>query len=130
YVFNALLGCRLSFGATLRLLVSAVVVNLALAASFGTILGFFTLCTTSYPFMILLNVLLLGISGLVGLGFLLNVLRRLAAWQAIASPSLAPGLQPTDPPGAAPLIRPPNVDAYDPSLGQARSIFRVWVIIY
>src|SRR5438067_2032187 len=31
YVFNALLGCRLSFGATLRLLVSAVVVNLALA---------------------------------------------------------------------------------------------------
>ena len=29
YVFNALVGCRLSFGATLRLLVGAIVVNVA-----------------------------------------------------------------------------------------------------
>ena len=42
YVFNALVGCRLSFSSTLRLLVGAIVVNLAVAASFGPILGFFT----------------------------------------------------------------------------------------
>src|ERR1041384_3079230 len=86
YVFNALLGCRLSFGATLRLLVAAVVINLTVAASFGTILGFFTLCTRSYPFMILLNVVLLGVAGLVGLGFLLDALRRLSTWQAHVPP--------------------------------------------
>ena len=41
YVFNALVGSRLSFGATLRLLVGAIVVNVTVAASFGPILGFF-----------------------------------------------------------------------------------------
>src|SRR5690606_14502845 len=48
YVFAALVGCRLSFGAVLRLLVAAIVVNLAVAASLGPILGFFTVSTTSY----------------------------------------------------------------------------------
>lgn len=79
YVFNALVGARLSFHATLRLLVAAIVINLAVAASLGTILGFFTLSTTSYAFMIVLNVALLGIAGAVGLGFLLQTLRRLSA---------------------------------------------------
>jgi hypothetical protein len=46
YVFNALVGCRLDFRATLRLLVAAIVINLAVAASLGTILAFFTLSTT------------------------------------------------------------------------------------
>ncbi len=78
YVFNALVGCRLSFVATLRLLVGVIVVNLAVAASFGPILGFFTLSTDSYHFMMLLNVVLLAIAGTVGLGFLLQTLRRLA----------------------------------------------------
>ena len=52
YVFNALIGCRLSFTATLRLLVGAIAVNVAVAASLGPILGFFTVSTTSYPFMV------------------------------------------------------------------------------
>src|SRR5262245_42074759 len=54
YVFSALAGVQLSLLATLRLLVSAIVVNLAVAASLGTILAFFTLSTTSYPFMVVL----------------------------------------------------------------------------
>jgi len=123
YVFSALLGCRLSFRATLRLLVGAVVVNLAIAASFGPILGFFTLSTTSYSFMILLNVVLLAIGGLVGLGFLMQILRRLASW---------PPWVPTGPAAvdaangyvAAPTPHPSD------TLGQARSIFRVWLVIY
>src|SRR6266404_6261225 len=43
YVFNALVGTRLSFTAVLRLLIAAIVVNMAVAASLGTILAFFTL---------------------------------------------------------------------------------------
>lgn len=82
YVFNALVGCRLTFTATLRLLVAAIVVNLAVGASLGPILGFFTLSTRSYSFMVVLNILLLGLAGAVGLAFLLKTLRDLAREQA------------------------------------------------
>ena len=77
YVFNApsALGSR---SVPRCLLVAAVVVNLAVAASLGPILAFFTLSTTSYAFMIVLNVVLLGISGFIGLRFLLRALRALS----------------------------------------------------
>jgi hypothetical protein len=88
YVFSALTGCRLSFLAVLRLLAATIVVNLAVAASMGPILGFFTLSTKSYAFMVVLNVALLAVAGCVGLGFLLQTLRRLAA--ATAPPPVQP----------------------------------------
>ena len=105
YVFNALVGTRLSFLATLRLLIAAIVVNLAVAASMGTILGFFTLSTTSYPFMVVLNVALLAVAGAVGLGFLLQTLHRLSAMQA----------------GDEANPREPSA---------ANTIFYIWVVIY
>jgi hypothetical protein len=148
YVFNTLVGCRLSFISTLRLLVGAVVVNVAVAASLGPILGFFTLSTTSYPFMVLLNVLLLAIAGLVALAFLLHTLRRLARLTAPPSPSRPPrpprppeegeegtvvytapppSELPTHVPG--PLERLPSPVA-DEAIGQAKNIFVIWLLIY
>lgn len=109
YVFNALVGTRLSFLSALRLLIAAIVVNLAVAASLGTILAFFTLSTESYHFMVVLNVALLGVAGAVGLGFLLQTLRRLGDAEREAR-------------GEAPAA--PN----DPSA--AGGIFAVWIIIY
>jgi hypothetical protein len=140
YVFNALVGCRLSFIATVRLLVGAIVVNLAVAAAFGPILGFFTFSTTSYPFMILLNVVLLAIAGMVGLAFLLRTLRRLGP-PPRTQPPPPPGVpedasggnaanateRPSHPPGA---LDPLPGGESDQALGRARSIFRIWVIIY
>lgn len=82
YVFNALIGCRMSFGSTLRVLVGAIVVNLAIAASLGPILAFFTVSTTNYAFMVLLNVALLGLAGFLSVGFLLRALRSLATARA------------------------------------------------
>lgn len=82
YVFNALVGCRMSFVSTIRVLIGAVVVNLAVAASLGPILAFFTLSTKSYVFIVLLNVALLGVGGVVSLGFLLRALRALARSRA------------------------------------------------
>ncbi|MFO0831047.1 MAG: hypothetical protein U0637_04290 [Phycisphaerales bacterium] len=76
YVFNSLVGCRLSFRATLRLLVATIVVNLAVASSLGPIIAFFTFSTESYHFMQLLNVAMLAIAGGISLGFLLRSLRR------------------------------------------------------
>jgi hypothetical protein len=108
YVFNALVGTRLTFVAAMRLLIAAIVVNLAVAASLGTILAFFTLSTTSYHFMVVLNVILLGISGCVGLGFLLQTLRRLT---------------PEDP-----LAPPVNPEA--PKNEAANTTFYVWIVIY
>jgi hypothetical protein len=140
YVFNALVGCRLRFGTTLRLLVAAIVVNLAVAASLGPILGFFTLSTTSYPFMILLNVVLLGVGGSIGLGFLLRTLRRLAI--AGSTDDLPPPPTPPEPeePGAL-GTQPASAGAYAQALAHrqtimqervsaANVIFRIWVVLY
>jgi hypothetical protein len=139
YVFNTLVGCRLSFTATLRLLVGAVAVNVAVAASLGPILGFFTLSTTSYPFMIVLNVVLLTIAGFVALAFLLHTLRRLA-WplKPPSAPLMPPGeggasspqdSYTTPPRSLGPLDTLPTLMP-DHAIGQARTIFRIWVLIY
>lgn len=81
YVFNALVGSRLRFVAVMKLIIAAMAVTLAVLASFGTILVFFSLCTTSYSFIVLLNVLLFGVAGLLGMGFLLQTLHRLSIAQ-------------------------------------------------
>jgi hypothetical protein len=116
YVFNALVGTRLNFLSTLRLLIAAIVVTLAVAASFGPIIAFFALSTESYPFMVILNVALLAIAGLIGLGFLLNTLRKMALDAAVAS-----------------AIEPPAESistGQRERVGSASIIFQVWVIIF
>ncbi len=77
YVFNALMGSRLSLGAVVRLLTAMTAVIVAVLASLGPIVAFFSASTTSYPFMILLNVAVFGGAGLLGLVFLLQTLHRL-----------------------------------------------------
>lgn len=79
YVFSALVGARLRFGAVCRLLTAMVGVVAAVLASFAPIVVFFGISTTSYPFMKLLNVVMCGIAGLLGLAFLLKTLRALVA---------------------------------------------------
>ena len=87
YVFNALVGSRLTLRVILQLLVASLAVNLAVLASMGPIVGFFSFSTTSWPFMVLLNVLVYTISGLLGMVFLLQTLQRLS----IAERELPPG---------------------------------------
>lgn len=84
YVFSALLGVRLGPLDTLRLVVAPVAVNIAVLASFALITLFFTFCTTSYPFMKLLNFVFFAAAGLIGLRFLMNMLQRL---EPIRSPA-------------------------------------------
>ena len=122
YVFSALAGVNLDLLATLRLLVSAIVVNLAVAASLGTILAFFTLSTTSYPFIVVLNVVLLSVAGVMGLGYLRRTLVQVV--QLPVAP--APTLPVVASEGEAPPVAPPPA-ASEPS---AVPIFRVWTIIY
>src|SRR3954453_18771582 len=111
YVFNALVGSRLSFRTVLRLLIAALGVMLAVLASFGTIVVFFSLCTTSYPFMVLLNVALFAVAGLLGMGFLLQTLHRLSLAQAAQSAdeaaSAALAAAPLTAPDGTPFPAPP-----------------------
>ncbi|MEX2218459.1 MAG: hypothetical protein WD749_06820 [Phycisphaerales bacterium] len=121
YVFNALVGARLRFIPTLRLLIAAVVINLAVGASLGPILGFFTVSTSSYAFMIVLNAALLGIAGMVGLWFLLQTLRRLTQVAVLDSADEAAAEA-----GAPPI----EGEARAEKVTTANTIFSIWVIIY
>ncbi|MHC5072716.1 MAG: hypothetical protein ACYTGO_19770, partial [Planctomycetota bacterium] len=50
YVFSSLAGSHLDAKATLRLLLIAIAVNLAVLAGFGPVTTFFIVCTESYAF--------------------------------------------------------------------------------
>ena len=78
YVFNALVGSRLSPIGMMRLLVASLSINITVLAAMGTIVAFFSLTTTSYSFILLLNVFVFAASGLLGLLFLLQTLHRLS----------------------------------------------------
>jgi hypothetical protein len=94
YVFNALVGSRLGFAATFRLLVASLAVNVTVLASLGPIVAFFSVSTTSYPFLLLLNVLAFVVSGILGFAFMLQTLYRLDAVQRDAQ------------------LRPPKTDSW------------------
>lgn len=135
YVFAALAGLTLGFTATLRLLVAAVTVNLTVGASLGPILGFFTLSTSSYPFIVLLNVAILGLAGVVGAAFLLRALRTITI-ASLADEALRQPAQPEHQPASQ---SEPSTDAtrsrlFPPQLPQALSlastIFTVWIAAY
>jgi hypothetical protein len=148
YVFNALVGSRLNVLAVLRLLVAAMGVNLAVLAAIGPIVAFFSVCTTSYEFMVLLNVLVFGVSGLLGLTFLLQTLNRLSIATGRREPSGTPLLPPNvpgpavgpTPPGAGPGISasnetPPASGPLDQLPGHVlgrhvKSVFGCWVLIF
>jgi hypothetical protein len=132
YVFNALVGSRLRVDAVLRLLVAAMAVTVAVLASFGPIVAFFSVSTTSYPFMVLLNVAVFTVAGLLGTSFLLQTLHRLSLLRPEAVPSGAEvdhvGQEKVAgdelPPGA---LEP--VDERVPSR-HVKAVFRCWVLLF
>lgn len=81
YVFNAMVGSRLNLLAVFQLLVASLAVNVAVLASLGPIVAFFSVSTTSYPFILLLNVLAFAVSAVLGFAFMLQTLYRLSAIQ-------------------------------------------------
>ena len=90
YVFNALVGSRLTLATVVRLLVASLGVMVAVLASLGPIVAFFSVSTTSYPFMLLFNVVVCGVSGALGLSFLLQTLHRLSILDS-QPPGVTPG---------------------------------------
>lgn len=65
YVFSAILRSPLDGFATLRLLLVAIVVDLAVLASLGPVFAFFAASTRNYAFLMILNIGFCGGAGLV-----------------------------------------------------------------
>ena len=121
YVFSTLLGSRLSFWSTLRLLMAVTTITVTVLASFGPIIGFFALSTESYPFMKLLNVAFFAAAGFLGVGALIK------AWRALVkSQAPAPALGSVPPPIVSPGMRPVE----DETTRQVNKVFRLWIVIY
>lgn len=143
YVFNALLGSRLTLSATTRLLVCSLAVMLAVLASGGPIVAFFSLCTSSYYFMLLLNVTVFAVAGAFGLGFMLQTLHRMTLLQEFAEtepaeqageparPAEATTIAEAHPAPAAPPPAP-AVAAREKLRHRrsTRNVFSIWLIVF
>ena len=102
---------------------------MAVLASFGPITAFFTLSTTNYPFMKLLNVIFFAIAGVIGLGFLLKILRRLELLRMpAAAEESAPAEAGSEDTDAGAGDRQWTLRGKRTS-GAAR-LFRVWLLVY
>jgi hypothetical protein len=131
YVFNTLVGSRLRAGAVLRLLIAAMAVTMTVLASFGPIVAFFSVTTESYPFIVLLNVVLFAIAGILGSTFLLQTLHRLTVVSegaTIAQPSI--DLQDDNSP-----TTPHSIGALEAMEGHVlgphvKAVFRIWIVVF
>jgi hypothetical protein len=146
YVFNALVGSRLFILNVLRLLIASLAMMLAVLSSIGPIVAFFSFTSTSYPFMILLNVTVYAISGLLGLAFLLQTLHRMTIAEgatletrsrrqksvpqdlaeAVAIAQAAHAENPDSVPERSPL----DLSADHVLAPHGRTAFRIWVVVF
>jgi len=140
YVFNALVGSRLTMGNVLRLLIASLAVNLAVLASLGPIVLFFSASTKSYAFILLLNVTVFSVAGFLGLVFLMQTLNRLTSIDWSRDRSLEAAREPiSSADDAAEIFLEPAAHG-DPSAlelppGQAlgrhtRLVFGCWVVVF
>lgn len=140
YVFNALMGSRLTLVSLMRLMLATMGVILAVLASFGTIVAFFSFTTTSYSFMVFLNVLACAVAGVLGMKFLLQTLHRVTVamgWTPRTAPLMPPPIPVAqgDEEAPAAISEPAIPSALDMPeghvLGQhVKTVFHIWVIVF
>jgi hypothetical protein len=131
YVFNAMFGSHLKLMPMLKLMIGALAVTLAVLSSIGPIVGFFGVSSTSYPFMVLLNVVVFAIAGVLGLGFLLQTLHRM---DLANRPEPGRATEPLPLPGEAqdsPSVRSPlSFPDGRATNGSVWGVFKVWIIVF
>lgn len=111
YVFNALIGSRLTLRAVWQLLVATLSVMIAVLASLGPVVAFFSFSTTGYSFMLMFNVLMCSVAGILGMKFLLFTLQRLTTVFKEGSEPSKPVVSPPPPVAPAPMpsvVAPPE----------------------
>lgn len=138
YVFNALVGSRLSLASLFKLIIAAMAIMLCVLASFGPITAFFSFSTQSYSFMILLNVVLFAVAGGLGLLFLLQTLHRITIAPILEELRRRPPMVEQPGPPAAPPVVPPRVNdasALDhagdhPMSASVKAVVRIWIVVF
>ncbi|MCC6681184.1 MAG: hypothetical protein IT445_09830 [Phycisphaeraceae bacterium] len=126
YVFNALVGSRLTLRSVVRLLVAMIAVMIAVLASLGPIVVFFGVSTDSYWFMKLLNVAMSAIAGVLGLTFLLRTLHRLVVVRETFLPRVASEADEQDPDEPSGALDDEGL----PTDARAKTVFNIWVIVF
>lgn len=91
YVFAALKRLPLGLRATLRMLLTAIVVHTAVLAGLAPVFAFFAASTDSYEFMLLLNVAFFTIGGLLGLSTLRRMTAAVLPLTSVAGPTSETG---------------------------------------
>lgn len=136
YVFSTLLNTRLGPKDIFRIVTAAVAVNLCVLAAFGPITGFFTISTSSYPFMKLLNVLFFSVAGCFGLGYLLKtllVIEKAPVERPLPTPGQAEKMGSGNPADQAELEKQRNIrekfDRYQEQQ-RAQKVFYIWLVLY
>lgn len=131
YVFAALLHLPIGRLATLRLLLVAVVVHLAVLASLGPVFAFFAASTRSYDFLLLLNVAFASLGGLISLAMLRRATGALlggGAPEPRVEPAAAQSAAPEGPPPSPPQRTGPAAPVTDRRA--SRRLLAVWCLLY
>ena len=147
YVFNAIMGSRLSLVSVWRLVLAMLGVMLAVLASLGPIVVFFGASTQSYAFMKLFNVTVASVAGGLGLAFLMRTLHRLVvaqdrlACEAVPQPSeSASANDPSEADTEMSTSEASKTGAADGNIGaldrigetppKALAVFQIWVVVF
>ena len=136
YVFNALVGSKLNYLSVLKLLVSSIAIMLTILASLGPIVIFFSLCTTSYHFILLLNVAVCSVGGFLALAFLLRTLHRLIIAQGDLMPieTKAEITAEEDSDSEKSAIEKfktlSTLERFGPTNKKAKTVIRIWTIVF
>jgi hypothetical protein len=115
------------------LLVASLGVMVAVLSSLGPIVAFFSVSTSSYPFMLLFNVVVFTVAGTLGMAFLLQTLHRLSVVDS--QPSLpASRSAPAEPESPVFEVDEPS-GALDPLENRVlskhvKTVFRLWVVVF
>lgn len=130
YVFNALVGSRLGPTDLARLMAAALGVLVAVLAAFGPIVAFFSVTTTSYPFIVLLNVAVFTLAAGFAISFLMRTVEQL---------TLPPVPRVEEPPAPEEEWAPPAGERRDPLPravpvpkpdSRVRAVFIGWLVVF
>jgi len=132
YVFNALAGSRLGVAQLARLMAAALAVLLAVLASFGPIVAFFSITSTSYAFILLLTVAIFTVAGGFGINFLWRTIVKLTSRivpLATAPEPPADDSERVEPPIAGMAAEPARIAAAIHNWAVVR-VFGFWMVAF
>ncbi len=82
YIFNTLFGSRQSIAQHFTFLLAAVSVIAILLCGFAPVTLFFLITVEDYSFFLLLNVVIFGLTGIIGVSFLYQVMKPVLTGEA------------------------------------------------